>query len=149
MNCYVNKIDLQKPYQIPTGYDYALLYMIGGIILCRTEELSSIDWEECQEARFFSEDKELHIFEGEDGMQEAFVQDTEEDIILIREYELDNNRFHNVGKTVLVQEYLEYDSEGQVLVKRTRLRGICNGEYAEHKYRQACRNDDGKQNEKK
>lgn len=121
---YVNKIDLQKPYQIPTGYDYALLYMISRIILCRTESLPPIDWEECLEARFFSEDRELHIFEGEDGWQEAFVQDTDEDMILIREYELDRNRFYKIGKTVLVQEYLNYDDDGQVYVERTRLRGI-------------------------
>lgn len=124
MYCHVNKTDFQKPYRIPAGYDYALLYMLSGIILCRTEDLPPVNWEECQEARFFSEDRELHIFEGEDGMREAFVQDTEGDNILIREYELDSGRFHKVGKTVLVQEYLAYDGDGQVFVERTRLRGI-------------------------
>lgn len=123
MICYVNKIDLQKPYQIPEGYEYALLYMISEIIFCRIEDLPFIDWEECQEARFFSEDKELHIFDGDNGMQSVFVQDTDEDIILKREYELDS-RFCDIGKTVLVQEYLAYDDDGQVFVQQTRLSGI-------------------------
>lgn len=124
MKRYVKAIDLQESYQIPTDYEYALLYMISEIILCRTEKLPPIDWEECQEARFFSGDKELHIFEGDDGMQEVCVQDADEDIILIKEYELDN-KFRNIGKTVLVQEYLAFDEEdGQVRVEKTRLRGI-------------------------
>lgn len=124
MKRYVKAIDLQKSYQIPEDYEYALLYMISEIILCKTEKLPPVEWEECQEARFFSEDKELHIFEGDDGMQEAFVQDEDEDIVLIKEYELDG-KFRNIGKTVLVQEYLVFDEEdGQVLVEQTRLRGI-------------------------
>jgi hypothetical protein len=119
----VQNIDLQEAYQSVKDYTYALLYMISQRILCKTEELPMIDWEECQEARFFSEEKELHIFEDEEGMRAIIVYDTDQEDIMVKEYELDN-MFVSLGKTVLVQEYLAYDDSGQVSVELTRLKGI-------------------------
>jgi hypothetical protein len=123
MGCHVQNIDLQEAYQSVKDYTYALLYMISQRILCKTEELPMIDWEECQEARFFSEEKELHIFEDEEGMRAIIVYDTDQEDIMVKEYELDN-MFVSLGKTVLVQEYLAYDDSGQVSVELTRLKGI-------------------------
>lgn len=124
MGYRVEDIDLQEAYGRAADYQYALLYMISErIILCNAGSLPEINWKECQEARFFSEDRELHIFEGEEGMQAVEVFDTDGEDIVVKEYELDN-RFRTAGKTVLVKEYLDYDSDGQVFVALTRLKGI-------------------------
>ena len=56
-------------------FDYALLYGISSVQLTRTEALNEIDWTECQEARFFSEDRELHVFEDEEGKRAVLVAD--------------------------------------------------------------------------
>lgn len=123
MGMHAEKVSLNEAHQKVEEYTYALLFMISERILCRTKDLPAIDWEECQEARFFSEDKELHIFEGEEGMQAVEVSDTGEEDIVIKEYELDGY-FKKIGNTVLVQEYMEYDEDGQVYVGLTRLKGI-------------------------
>ena len=44
-------------------FTYGLLYLTDGIRLEKNPAVSKIDWNKCYEARFFSEDKELHIFE--------------------------------------------------------------------------------------
>lgn len=56
-------------------------------------------------------------------MQAVEVSDTGEEDIVIKEYELDGY-FKKIGNTVLVQEYMEYDEDGQVYVGLTRLKGI-------------------------
>ena len=43
--------------------------------------------------------------------------------VVVKEYELDRE-FSKLGKTVLVQEYLVYDEDGQASVGLTRLKGI-------------------------
>ncbi len=123
MGYNIRKIGLAEAKEQSAYYSYALLYMISGVKLCRTEELGQIDWEECQEARFFSENRELHIFESEDGMEAVEVSDADGNGVIIKEFLLDN-RFSSVGSSVLVQEYLEYDEDGQAYVANTRLKGI-------------------------
>ena len=104
-------------------YEYALLYMISEIVLCKTEALAEINWDECQEARFFSEEKELHIFETNSGVDAVEISDGDSQNIVIKEYMLDS-RFSSIGHSILIQEYLEYDEDGQAYVANTRLRGI-------------------------
>lgn len=123
MGYNIRQVGLEEARGQAASYSYALLYMISGIKLCRTGELGPVDWGECQEARFFSEDRELHIFEGEDGMAAVEVSDTDGSGTVIREFLLDR-RFSGVGSSVLVQEYLEYDGDGQAYVANTRLKGI-------------------------
>lgn len=83
-------------------YEYALLYMISEIKLYKIEgnkeKLKNIDWEQCQEARFFSKDKEMHFFKDEDSFEEDKIREekgfkivsvTDEDDIHIKNYEDD------------------------------------------------------------
>lgn len=108
-------------------YKYALVYMISEMILCPVKELTEPDWTECQEARFFSDTGEMHIFEGENGMEAVEVLDTDTDNILVKTYKI-NAKFSNVGERILVQEYLTYDEDGQADVALTRLKGIQQAE---------------------
>lgn len=123
MDCKVIKIDIEKAYEIIKNYKYALVYMISNIYLCEIEKLPSIDWEECLEARFFSKDGELHIYE-EDGNYEArqIIEEGQGNSI-IKKYQL-NNKFKDVGNYLYVQQYLDYDNHGQAVIALTRLRGI-------------------------
>ena len=59
-------------------YEYALIYLISEIILTKTDCISEINWEECTEARFFSEEKELHFFRRDGQMQAVEVRDKDE-----------------------------------------------------------------------
>lgn len=103
--------------------EFALIYMISELIFTRVEILSEINWRECVEARFFSEDKELHFFHIDGEWKIVQVSDKDEKDTIIKKYEL-ANKFRNLGKNVLVKEYIAYDKDGQANVTLTRLMGI-------------------------
>lgn len=118
-------LELEQAYLSETisGYSYALLYMISSIRFCKTEELGEVDWSECLEARFFCADKELHIFENEEGWKAVEISDDGNEDICIRKYQLDK-KYKNLGKILCVQEYLGYDEDGQMYVALTRLQSV-------------------------
>lgn len=123
MSCQIRSIEWDEGKKRYKEYEYALLYMISELRLVRVEELEKVDWEECLEARFFSNEKELHIFEGEQGMCAVVTEDVDECAQNIRLYLL--GRQYIRGKTkVIVKEYLSYDKDGQLLVEKTRLAGL-------------------------
>ncbi|MBQ9887296.1 MAG: hypothetical protein IJM37_10645 [Lachnospiraceae bacterium] len=103
-------------------YEYALIYLLSEIRLLKVCELTDINWDECYEARFFSQNKERHVFTIDGVLQAIDVEDDDiEENIVIKKYELNKG-----DKYLIVQEYLEYDEDGQVKVKLTRLRGVEN-----------------------
>lgn len=108
--------------QIPE-YDYALIYNISSMQLCKTESLTDFNMAECLEARFFSGQKELHIFEGEAGKEAVIINDSDPTYIITKKYEL-ANKYQTAGKYILVNEYISYDEDGQLFVEHTRLKGI-------------------------
>jgi hypothetical protein len=75
------------------------------------------------DARFFSDDGELHIFEEDGQLKAVQVSDDGKEDTVVQKYEL-AKRFSQLGDTLLVQEYLEADEDGQMQVKLTRLKGI-------------------------
>lgn len=119
----VKKIELECAYKKVREYEYALIYMISERFFCRTDDLPELDWEECLEARFFSGDRELHIFEGEDGMAALEISDTDTVDTVVKKYRL-NSAFRKLGSVLCVMEYLSYDEDGQIAVELTRLKGI-------------------------
>lgn len=123
MGYKILEIEPEKAYESIGNYKYALVYMISQLKLSKTEDLGEIDWEECLEARFFSEDKELHIFDVEGEKKAVEVCDDGQEDVVEKRYQLDN-QFKNLGTAVVVQEYLSYDEDGQIKVEVTRLKGI-------------------------
>lgn len=123
MGYKITELEPTVAYESIWNYKYALVYMISELKLCQTAYIGEIDWEECLEARFFSEDKELHIFDGEDGKKAVEVKDDGKENIIEKKIQLDN-KFRNIGKFISVQEYLAYDKDGQVSVEITRLKGV-------------------------
>ena len=123
MSYRFEKVEFSKACATIPEYEYALLYMISEIVLTKMDSLAEINWEECTEARFFSEDKELHFFEVDGEMQAVGVSDGDDQNQVVKEYEL-AGKFQAIGKTVLVKEYIDYDEDGQANVVLTRLQGI-------------------------
>ena len=102
-------------------YPYALVYNMSSLYFGKVEEIGSLDWEECMEARFFSEQEELHLFHRGEQMVGAVIGDSDDQGVILRSYQLDAPWCSSYGKTVLVKEYLEEDEDGQVYVSATRL----------------------------
>ena len=123
MSYKLEKLEFSKACEKISEYQYALLYMISEVILNKTELLGEINWEECTEARFFSEDKELHFFDVDGKKQAVAVSDEDGKDELVKEYEL-AGKFRTIGSSVFVKEYIGYVEDGQANVVLTRLQGI-------------------------
>ena len=119
----VAELEISKALERRTSYEFALVYRLSEVILCRMECLKYFDLKECIEARFFSADKELHLFESEEGMCAVEVIDDGTVDCILKKYKL-APKFAEVGKCLVVQEYLDYDEDGQAVVVLTRLRGV-------------------------
>lgn len=123
MNYQVQTVETDKIWEHASEYTYALVYMISELILCGTQELPNLDWTECMEARFFDEDKELHIYEEDGKLQAVKVTEGDGKDVIVRKYQL-ANQFLKAGKLLCVREYYAYDEDGQAYVSLTRLAGI-------------------------
>ena len=109
-------------------YPYALVYELSKVLFGRREDVAEkICWEECTEARFFGEDRELHLFEANGEKMAVEVWDGEQGEWILRAYELEG-RFRKCGRWLKVKEYLEQDEDGQMVTVMTRLAGVSQGE---------------------
>lgn len=119
----IKEVELSEAYGKGKEYEYALVYLLSEVILCKAEKLKSIPIEECTEARFFSDNCELHIFGTEEGMRAVEVSDDGAEDVVVKRYDL-APKFSSVGSRLVVQEYLEYDEDGQAVIALTRLKGV-------------------------
>lgn len=117
------KWNIDELEKITGKFEYGVFYNLSSIQLLVSPEAEKIDWDECYEARFFSRDKELHIFEKDGEKRALLVEDEECDETVIKGYLL-AKKFENVGKSILVKEYLQYDEDGQAYVALSRLCGV-------------------------
>ncbi|NLZ83995.1 MAG: hypothetical protein GX915_10070 [Clostridiales bacterium] len=107
-------------------YEYALIYLNDEVILGKARELKnkiSVALDSCKlmEARFFSHDKELHIFERNNQWSCVITRGVNTPSVT-KEYKLSEG--FGKGKSILVRESLDYDEDGQVYVAKTALSGI-------------------------
>lgn len=123
MSYKIKKWEFEDARMQIQDYEFALIYMISELKFTKVEDLSEVNWKECVEARFFSEDKELHFFHADGEWKIVQVSDKDERDTIIKKYEM-ANKFRNLGKNVLVKEYITYDKDGQANVTLTRLMGI-------------------------
>lgn len=101
-------------------YQYALIYEMSSMTLDRVEMLGEISWTELQEAFFFDENGQMHLFAGEDGLEAVVFTEPEGANAVTKEYPL-AGKFGRMGTKVKEREYLENDDDGQVYVAYTRL----------------------------
>ena len=129
MGYQVKEISLEEAKRKAEQYVYGLVYLLDEVLLGKIETIKEkICWEDCIEARFFSEQGELHIFDYNGEERAVCVEETEEtesyQSSLERTYPLaekfGKQRFH----TFQVKEYLGCDEDGQVTVLLTRLVGL-------------------------
>lgn len=123
MSYTVEKIGMEQASEDITTYRYALIYEMSEIIFCAVESLEPVKWDECLEARFFDEDRELHVYEKDGKLCAVRVCGTMDDDCLIKKYAL-QERYFGTGKYLCVCEHLAYDEDGQAVVALTRLTGI-------------------------
>lgn len=123
MSYTVEKIDADNVLEQLAEYRYALVYRISGITLCRVSDFDNADWDECFEARFFDEEKELHIYKDDGVLHAVKCAGTVDDDCLVKKYRL-QDRYFGQNKYLCVCEHLDYDEDGQAAVALTRLTGI-------------------------
>lgn len=105
---------------------WGFLQMLSSVQLGQSEGLRNFDAEECVEARFFSEDREVRFFRREGNLECVELSDTEGSDHIDRDY-LVAGLFRESGKSVTVRYYLDEDEDGQVYVSGTRLVGVQGG----------------------
>lgn len=129
MGYQVTDISLEAVKEKAEQYPYGLVYLFDEILLGKTEMIKDkICWEDCMEARFFSEQGELHLFDYNGERKAVCVEeDTEEksrQTSLIKSYPL-AAKFRKEGfEKFKVKEYLGCDEDGQAEVLLTRLAGL-------------------------
>lgn len=128
-------IPIDEAKQIIGQYQFGLVYQLEKILLGTVEKIQSeIVWEECLEARFFSEEKELHIFDYNGTYRAVCVEDEEKSneeksskyVLEGKQIKL-SSQFHEQSgfDFYKVKKYISYDEDGQAVVELTRLTGLC------------------------
>jgi len=110
-------------------YTYGLAYLFSEILLGKTETIENqICWEDCIEARFFSEQEELHIFDYNGERKAVCVKDEEKEnkfeYIYEKRYKLNEYFRKNGYQYFKVKEYIGCDEDGQAVIELTRLVGL-------------------------
>ena len=129
----IRSIEFGQAKAIAEKCAYALLYKIESIDLIKISEEVNIEelLDECYEARFFDEEREVRILRDDDdadmtGEFGAAVLEEADAGGCIRQdkkYVL-ANRYKGNGKAVIIRQYLLPDDDGQMCVVATRLVGI-------------------------
>ena len=118
----VKKIDFASAKESYKDYEYALIYMMSSIILKRTSEIEKIKWDECLEARFFDKDRELHMICANECFS-SIISDEASDTFIVRNCRLKPG-YSELGKKLIVKQYVGKDEDGQSFISLTRLCGI-------------------------
>lgn len=105
------------------GYAYGLFYFLSEVKLIDLRDGNVPALEQLMEARLFSGEKELHIFQNENGWMAVSVEETGESEYLDGFHPL-SKKFQTVGKQLGVRKYISYDDDGQAYVALTRLCGV-------------------------
>ena len=98
---------------------YALIRSFSRVTLGPTPE--NVDLSELIEARFFHEVEEVRLFRDETGLQAVCLTSDESDITIDKRCELVNKSV--LGRSITVQEILDFDEDGQAYIACTRLTG--------------------------
>ena len=117
------EIDISEAIDRIRDFDYALVFKISDMKLIKAGEFAEKDLDELVEARIFSDNSEIHIFRYDDGLKCVKISDSGFDDVLVEKYDLEK-RFSQIGKTVTVKKYIDYDDDGQAFIKLKRLAGI-------------------------
>jgi len=104
---------LDRDKLISLGIQYGLVYYLDKVKLDRIDNLE-LDEEEILEARFFSKNKEVHVFR-RDGLEASlFIDEGEE---YFDDSQLLMKKF---GKKIYIRNYINYDEDNQAYIRYSR-----------------------------
>ncbi|MBE5924766.1 MAG: hypothetical protein E7271_09960 [Lachnospiraceae bacterium] len=109
----INRIEDIKNIDI-NNYCYAWVQEYDSVKLGTVNDVS-IDYDNIIEARFFSSDKELHIFCYDDEMCAVEIIKEDEDDYF-EEKQILRKRF---GKNITLRYYVDYEDDGQAYIVNT------------------------------
>ena len=115
-------IDIQAALEAGQKLPFAWVRSLSQVALGRTP--LAVELEELLEARFFSRDREIRIFPGEDGLRAVALTGEPEDHVMEEEYLIENPQF---GRSITVTRVLDWDEDGQAYIAATRLSGWKEG----------------------
>lgn len=131
MNIIQISIDdaLDKGYLIEHQVKYALAYLLNEVKLLPIEEFENVEKDLIIEARFFSENKEVHVFKNQGKLEAVLIEDGDREDC-IKEKQILMEVF---GKGLIIKNYIEYDSEdNQAYISYSRPCDVdLGGEYCE------------------
>jgi hypothetical protein len=109
--------EILAPEKLLEGsYRFAFIQRIGSVYVGSIEEAGDLNPDEILEARFFDEEKELHVFKY-DGKLEAVVTECEDGDEYFEEKQILRGKY---GKTLTIHNYLVFDEkDGQARIGRT------------------------------
>lgn len=117
----LKKVTFEEAKNKIQDYDYALIYEISEMLFDKVGAISEIYWDEVQEAYFFNEKSQMHIYLSDDVLEAIVYNETDEDVTFVdRRYEL-AGKFSTIGREVKERNYLEFDDDGQAFVAYSRL----------------------------
>lgn len=102
---------LKRSSDFPYSFimEYSRLYIGKNNVKINPDELI--------EARFFGYGGELRVFKDDEGFKGFLLIETEEDDFIDKNVKL----LHGFGKTLTMRRLLDYDEDGQIFVKYTRM----------------------------
>ena len=133
MEKIIKSIEFGQAKAIAEKCEYALLYKIESIDIVKISDDVNIDalLDECYEARFFDEEREVRFWREDDDADmtgefgAAVIEEADAGVCIRQDkkYVL-ANRYKGIGKSVIIRQYLLPDEDGQMCVMVTRLVGI-------------------------
>ncbi len=118
----VKEVSFEEGKNIGATCTNVLAYEMSKVVFGR-EKFSEINWEECTEAYFFDESKQVHMFLSEDGWK-AIVFEEKDQLSYVDKTNEILSKFKGEGKDIVRREYLAFDEDGQTYVAYTRLVAI-------------------------
>lgn len=117
------KLEVNKALERGLSLPYALVRSLSEVTLGPAP--ASVDLDELLEVRFFSEQEEIRIFQGEEGLQAVRLPDVEGGAALPVTCKLMNPIF---GCEITLCREVAFDEDGQAYVSGLRLTGWEGGE---------------------
>lgn len=124
----IKPVEINDALKKATEYEHNLVRQISSVRI--DAPMEQIIWEEVEEAFFFDEKQELHIYRsGEELIAVEAAEEEPAQHIVKKCYEINKSLFSDSEKKkIVVKEYLDFDEDGQCFVGYTRLSGIVKGE---------------------
>ncbi len=118
----IKKVDLKDLNEAVKKYEYALLYYPGETVLDKVTNFEEVELDKVLEAYFFDANGQIHI--NDNGIEKNAVEFSHRDSNYIEKKYLLATKYSEIGKEVIVHEYLNSDEDGQSYVEYTALSGI-------------------------